>query len=193
MSREADASRSAILDAAETLLREKGARGTTVDAVARGAGCAKGLVHYHFGTKRALLKEIVARIADARERRWREALKAPTPQAAIDQTWQLLLREADDGTVRALISLGMERNPELQRVVEEGHSRLGRQLAEAVTGLLTHLGLELTIPPIQVGWMIAAVIQGMWLQLVMGTERELLADAYAAAWLGVLSLARPEV
>lgn len=191
MTREANASRRAILDAAESLVRQRGGRATTVDAVARAAGCAKGLVHYHFGTKKELLTQVVARLSATREARWLDALKAPNPRAAIDQTWRVLLEEAQDGTLQALLSLAIDRDDALQQAVREGHARFGRLLAEAVTDLLTDLGLQLTIPPIQVGWMIAAVVQGMWLQVVLGIDRDVLADAYAAAWLGVLSLARP--
>ena len=44
-----------IVEASERVLIEQGLEGWTVEGVAREAGCAKGLVHYHHRTKGALL------------------------------------------------------------------------------------------------------------------------------------------
>ena len=59
MARSKEATRKAILDATEALLMLRGAHTLTIDAVAREARCAKGLVHYHFRTKGQLLVEVV--------------------------------------------------------------------------------------------------------------------------------------
>ncbi len=49
-------SREIILDAAEAVVLESGARHMTLDAVAARAGVSKGVLLYHFPTKEALLK-----------------------------------------------------------------------------------------------------------------------------------------
>jgi AcrR family transcriptional regulator len=50
-----------ILDAANVVLRERGARGLTIDAVAAAAGLSKGGVLHHFASKDALVAALVAR------------------------------------------------------------------------------------------------------------------------------------
>src|SRR3989304_5753325 len=60
MAKNPERTRTSILDAADRLLRRGG--GGTVDEVAREARCAKGLVHYHFKTKAALLAAAAARL-----------------------------------------------------------------------------------------------------------------------------------
>lgn len=51
-----------ILDAAETLVRERGVAGLTIEAAAQGAGVSKGGLLYHFGTKEALLIAMLERL-----------------------------------------------------------------------------------------------------------------------------------
>jgi len=49
---------SAILQAAERLFGEKGYRGVSIDEIANEAGVSKGLVFYHFTSKKALVEHI---------------------------------------------------------------------------------------------------------------------------------------
>ncbi len=48
-----------------------------------------------------------------------------------------------------------------------------------------------SIPAEQLGWLLAAIVQGMAFQVAAGGDMEVIENAYAAAWLGVLSLAEP--
>jgi AcrR family transcriptional regulator len=50
---------SAILQTAERLFGEKGYRGVSIDEIARAAGVSKGLVFYHFTSKKALVEHIL--------------------------------------------------------------------------------------------------------------------------------------
>ncbi len=52
----------AILDAAEAVLSEQGTQALTLNAVADRAGVSKGGLLYHFPTKDALVREMVARV-----------------------------------------------------------------------------------------------------------------------------------
>jgi AcrR family transcriptional regulator len=49
----------AILQTAERLFGEKGFRGVSIDEIARAAGVSKGLVLYHFTSKKALLEHVL--------------------------------------------------------------------------------------------------------------------------------------
>ena len=56
--------RTALLDAALTVVRRDGAAALTLDAVAAEAGVSKGGVLYHFGSKRALIDGLLERWLD---------------------------------------------------------------------------------------------------------------------------------
>src|SRR5512136_576672 len=49
----------AILQTAERLFGEKGYRGVSIDEIAKAAGVSKGLVFYHFTSKKALVEHIL--------------------------------------------------------------------------------------------------------------------------------------
>lgn len=80
MGRKPSIDRDAVLDVAEAIVRDSGAAGLTIDAVARAAGISKGGVQSAFGTKDGLI--------DALFTRWEasyQALFAPPPGATPAQ------------------------------------------------------------------------------------------------------------
>jgi len=188
MAKDPERARVTILDAADRLLRRGG--GGTVDEVAREARCAKGLVHYHFKTKAALLAATAARLGERRRGRWAEAFQAATPDAAIKGSWSLLVSESQDGTIRAWTALLAQRDKVTNRAVSLEFASFSAAIAGAADGLLKELGLAPTVAVEEIGLLLAGVVHGMGLQLESGTDAERLQGAYAAAWLGVLSLTR---
>jgi len=56
------AAREKVLDSFQRLLIERGARETTLDAVAKAAGVSKGGLLYHFGSREALIEGLLARL-----------------------------------------------------------------------------------------------------------------------------------
>jgi TetR/AcrR family transcriptional regulator len=56
--------RARIIRAAETVFAERGYSGATTSAIADKAGLPKANVHYYFGTKSALYREVIANIVD---------------------------------------------------------------------------------------------------------------------------------
>ena len=48
-----------------------------------------------------------------------------------------------------------------------------------------------SIPAEQLGWLLAAIVQGIAFQVAAGGDMEVIENAYSAAWVGVLSLAEP--
>ncbi len=189
MAKDPERARVTILDAADRLLRRGG--GGTVDEVAREAHCAKGLVHYHFKTKAALLAAAASCLGERRRSRWTEAFQAPTPDAAIKRSWALLVSESRDGTIRAWTALCAEHDKVTVRAVNSESASFSTAIAAATDGLLKELGLAPTVSIEEIGLLLAGVVHGMGLQLESGMEAEQLQGAYAAAWLGVLSLTRP--
>jgi TetR/AcrR family transcriptional regulator len=59
--RDSEASRKAILDAAERLFAEKGFSGTSMRAIAAASGKSQSLIHHHFGSKKDLWNAVKQR------------------------------------------------------------------------------------------------------------------------------------
>jgi AcrR family transcriptional regulator len=64
-----------ILDAAEAVVLESGARHMTLDAVAVKAGVSKGGLLYHFPTKDALLRAMLDRLRKQLDEAWKKKCK----------------------------------------------------------------------------------------------------------------------
>lgn len=60
----------AILQAAERLFGEKGYRGVSIEEIAEATGVSKGLVLYHFSSKKALLEHILKDAASTLLIKW---------------------------------------------------------------------------------------------------------------------------
>jgi AcrR family transcriptional regulator len=186
-----DASKDMIVAAAIAILRERGASGFTVEAVASKAGCAKGLVHYHFKTKRGLSSALADEILRSRMREWQSVLGSSRPEEAIHATWRLLVDESSDGTLRSWDAAFGEASPVTDREVRDALASYAASLGQTVSGLLARLGLHARIPPSEIGWLASAVVLGMGSLLERGVPPADLEGAYSAAWLGILSLASP--
>jgi AcrR family transcriptional regulator len=159
-----------------------------METVATEAGCAKGLVHYHFDTKQKLLVEAVSRIAQARQAAWREAFATGDPQTAVDRTWALIKQEADSGTLRAWSSLVALADPKVDQAVSIAAVKLRELMAESMERLFEATGVEAGVPTLELGWLLAAVVHGVTFHATAGADLGVLENAYAAAWLGLLSL-----
>jgi hypothetical protein len=99
--------------------------------------------------------------------------------------------ETRDGTVRAWTNLLAQREKITDQAVSLEFATFSTAIADAADALLTELGLAPTVPSEELGLLLAGVVHGMGLQLESGTEPQRLQGAYAAAWLGVLSLTQP--
>lgn len=59
--RDPEATRAALLEAAETIFLEKGFGNTSLSEIARHAGITKSLIHHYFGSKEGLWREVKMR------------------------------------------------------------------------------------------------------------------------------------
>lgn len=91
----ADARRQAILDAASSLLIEHGLAGTSMDAVARTAGIAKGTVYLYYASRTDLLAALRARYAWELASRAESVLKRAQPRdpASVTRAFQRMAAE----------------------------------------------------------------------------------------------------
>jgi AcrR family transcriptional regulator len=188
--RDPEQAKHSIIEAATAELSEKGAATATVEAVAKRAGCAKGLVLYHFKTKQILFESAGTAIAATREGQWTKAFKASTPTDAIDSTWELLTDESANGVTLAWSSLLSPIGQISDQAVKELAEGFAKVLGVAGMGLFQSLGTEPRVNEEELGWLLASIVTGIEAALLSGADPSVVNGAYTAAWLGVLSLAR---
>jgi AcrR family transcriptional regulator len=191
MPKDSKVARETILNAATKILLQRGAERMTIAAVATEAGCAKGLVNYHFKTKDGLLAQTISELAAKRADSWREAFDAPTPDDVIESTWHLIRSEAQQGVAQALASSHSCPGDQTERAVRQIYADFANEIGAVVTRMLKGVGLESRYPDGQLGAVAAAMIQGIGLQLAAGANEGEMENAYAVGWLGLLQLTQP--
>lgn len=101
-----------ILDVAKRLFTERGFRGTTLDAVADEAGCAKGALYLEFADKESLLREVADEtFAAIRARFTAEVVSLESPLARLRETLRFAFREY---AAEPLFPRLLREDPELQ-------------------------------------------------------------------------------
>jgi len=181
-----------ILDTVDKQLRLNGAATLTIDRVAKEAGCAKGLVNYHFKTKSDLLAAAADRLFSEREAQWRTALSAESPEIAIARSWRLICEEVDRGFWRAWNSLSAADDKVTVRTVNNRQESFCRALSQSVRELLGVLELTPTLPGEELGHLVAAAIHGFEIQLASGVGRANVESGHAALWVAILALTEPQ-
>ncbi len=79
--RDAAATREALIEAGTALFAERGFDGATVDAIARRAAVNKAMIHYHFGSKEGLYRAILVDVYAGLAARVREVCVPADPPA----------------------------------------------------------------------------------------------------------------
>lgn len=182
--------RARILDAAERLFREKPNRNTTIQQVAAAAGCAKGLVNYHFETKDALLAAVADRVAERREGEWKSALGGSDVTKALGASWALVLKESGEHPSQMFEALKSAGSDKTVRSVNQHQSSYFETLSSGALGLLQRAGFEPSIPATDLGALIACGIEGFVRAAGQGVPAERLEPSYSALWAASLSLTR---
>ena len=144
--------RERVLDAAAELFQERGYEGTSVAAIAREARVSDETVYAGFGTKRALLGELVQRAVRGVDPRPVPEQKGPRAlAAATDQREQLRLFAADiagrlerAAPLAAVVSGAARSEPELADLLERLHETRRRNLATLVDALAANGPLALS-------------------------------------------------
>ncbi len=150
-----DATRRALLDAAERLFAENGLEGASVRDITKAARANLGAINYHFGTKDGLIMAVFTRRLKPLNDRRLALLDAVEATGSSDQTLPLegvldaFLRpmvdqQADEiensqAFIRLLCRCFQERNPLLESLVYEQFGeivqRINTALLRAVPGL----------------------------------------------------------
>jgi len=167
------ASREAILDAARLILGTHGLSGFSLAAVARGAGCSKATILYHFGTRDGLLIALIAEGASFFLATLESAFSSyrsddgglegaiRTAMTALFRRENLLLLSAE----RELAGMG-QRDPAVAAELIRGVGRLVEEIARF--GSSIDLGHDLEELEARAGCMIAATFGQVELWICSG-------------------------
>ena len=132
-----DDTRSRLLDAAETLVADRGVVALTLDAVAAAAGVSKGGLLHHFPSKEALLTAIVTRMAEEMRAVFDAlyAAEAPGPgrAARAGLVWAFhkpAERETRDLRIAAALLAAHAHDPALIDPIRAEHARIRALMAD---------------------------------------------------------------
>jgi AcrR family transcriptional regulator len=177
-----------ILEAAARVMAARGATGLSMADVAAAAGVSKGLIHYHYRDKDALLARLAGWLADAVETRELAALAGIAPGQAVDALWAWLEYELALGDIRALLELARLREGDAPVAARAAATRRRAVAATTVAALFETLALKPRIPPAMLADVFVAFVDGLALDAVNG-PLEAHRVSYDVFWLAMLSLA----
>ncbi len=166
-----------IVEAMRSSVARRGISGSTFEHVAREAGVSRGLLHYYFGTKEALLVEVVRRDTEHRIAR----LDAPLAAASsADEILQILVADLQDSIqnepafwvlIFELFTAG-RRNPEIQREVGELFNRIRAHMADIFRTKEREGVLKLRYDADAVVGYLIALADGIALQTLSDPDRD---------------------
>jgi TetR/AcrR family transcriptional repressor of bet genes len=117
--------RQQIVDALLSVMAERGYDGASVQAIARRAKLAPGLVHYHFSSKQEILLEAIEQLTASFDQRFQALLRrAATPRERVRAFLDARLARgegASPAAVAAWVIVGAEavRQPEVKAVFQQ--------------------------------------------------------------------------
>jgi AcrR family transcriptional regulator len=166
-----------ILTAAKLILIRHGLADWTIEEVAREAGCAKGLVNYHYKSKALLLAQVGESLRNDRLTRRLNALRGEGA-AALDSLWNVLLAEARTGELAAWLALSALGDP----VIAQALRSPGDQVRELERAASQAFG----IPETNLGPLLESVLTGFQIALLHHHDEPGVREAYHRFWLGLL-------
>ena len=177
-----------ILQAAARRVRAAGLVRLSMQAVADEAQVSKGLIHYHFRDRDALLARLIEWLAEDIMARERIALDGCAPHEAIDALWRWIDNELQRGELRVLLELQQDPAPEAALAARRV-SRLRHAQAEATTTrLFEMLGLSPRVPAELMAAVAVAFLDGLAIETSLQPDREA-RISFDVFWLALLSLA----
>ena len=128
-----------IVDGLQRVMAESGYGGASVSAIARSAGLAPGLVHYHFANKQAVLLALVERLAmQLRHRFETRDVAGLAAEQRLDALIDALLglgEDADPAAAACWAQIGAEaqRQPEVRELFDATAQQTRAQLEALLT------------------------------------------------------------
>jgi AcrR family transcriptional regulator len=166
-----------IVEAMRSSVARRGIAGSTFEHVAREAGVSRGLLHYYFGTKEALLVEVVRRDTEHRIARLDEPLGNAT---SVDELLAILVADLEDSiqnepgfwVLLFEVFTAGRRTPEIQREVGELFNRTRGHVADILRAKQSEGVISPRFEIDAVVGFLFALADGIALQLLADPERD---------------------
>ncbi len=157
-----------ILRAALAELVLHGAGSLSMHEVADRAGVSKGLIHYHYHDKDAMLARAATRLGERICARGRRALAAMLPESVVTDLRAWMEDELQLGEWRALLSLGEWLAPAVQRAAREALDTRRAMTTELAATMFARLGIRPRIAPEQAGDLLVTLVSGLAVESARG-------------------------
>lgn len=162
-------SRKKILDAALKLFATRGFDGTSISAVAKEAGVAKGLIYNYFESKEELVHQIVLNGASEVDGIIAELMAQPTAKEklrfVILLTRNFLVDQFEYNKLLNMLSLKLDSFPEMQDFVHNKYNGF----IPLLSGMLTEIGME---NPEGEARLLAAIMDGIAVQYMVFKDKD---------------------
>jgi AcrR family transcriptional regulator len=160
-------SRTAILDAAETILRDEGYAAVSSRKVAVVAGLKSKLVHYYFRTMDDLFLALLHRVEERHFAALHAAIQCDDPLYAL---WQLSLDPAVPRLHKEFVALATHHD-QLRREIARSAERTRWIYADAAGKALAGAGLDhQRYPPIAVGMLMDGIARVISTDKILGFD-----------------------
>ncbi len=169
-----EVTRTAILEAAGSVLREQGYAGLSTRGIAATAGIPLSQIHYHFGSKQGLVVALFeyqnARLLE------RQRSMFADPSLALSEQWDMacdyLEEDLASGYVRVLQELWAAgwSDPEVARVVREGITGWNRLLQTVAQRAFERYGPLGPFTPRDIAALIGCAFIGAEAHILLGIE-----------------------
>ena len=185
---ESSATRAAMLDAAEALMRDEGYAAVSTRKVASRAGLKPSLVHYYFPTTDDLLIALFRRGADQSDAMLEDALAAPDPLRAL---WDFFTDTSRTALMLEFMALANHRKALRTFMVEHSEQMRERQV-EMIRRLPALAGTVLAdCPPAALSLLLAGIGRVLVMEGGMGVvSGHAEARAFVEQWLARLATDR---
>lgn len=160
-------SRTAILDAAETILRDEGYAAVSSRKVASVAGLKSKLVHYYFRTMDELFLALLHRVE---QRHFQELCKAIACDEPLRALWRLSMDPAVPRLHKEFVALATHHD-QLRHEIARSAERTRSIYASAASKALQDAGLsESLYPPVAVGMLLDGMARVLSTDKILGLD-----------------------
>jgi AcrR family transcriptional regulator len=174
-----------LIEATIDSLAKRGYSETTMADVADGAGLSRGIVNFHFESKEKLLVATLQHMSEEYAAHWRNALQKAGPDPA-EQLWALVAADFDRAvcTRRKLAAWcafwgEAKSRPTYQTLCGSRDAAYQKTFVDICAALAAEAAYRFDPPATALG--LCALLEGLWLRLMMGGDDISREKAHAAS------------